>query len=147
MTTSARKIAVRVVLSACDSRTSASIQRVRANTAPRVRNVPATCRYPARASSIPLRRALVTDPPSRIAAGTESPTNASHSTLAIANQGNVSAAGTNTNVPTTRAASQARKGTRSDDVRRAAYAKASVKSGAVMRKIAVTTARDLPIVT
>ena len=120
MTTSARKIAVRVVLSACDSRTSASIQRVRANTAARVRKVPAACRYPARASSMPLRRARVTDPPSRMAAGTQSPMSPSQSTLAIANQGNVSAAGTNTSVPAASATTQARSGTGTGDVSRAA---------------------------
>lgn len=82
-----------------------------------------------------------------MAAGTESPTNASQRTLAIANQGNVSAAGTNTSAPTASATTQARDGTRTGEVSRAAYAKASVKTGAVTRKITVTAARDLPIVT
>ena len=51
------------------------------------------------------------DAPSIIAAGTESPTSASQSTAASANQGRRSAAGQKTSVPTPSATSHERGGT------------------------------------
>ncbi len=143
---SARKMAVRTALSACERSTSASAVRVRTKSAAKVTNDPAACRYPARASSSERRTESTTPRRSAIAAGTERPTRASQKTLASANQGKKSAAGRKTAVPTSRATSHERAGARTRSARLVAYANASVKKGAATRSTTMATSRLLPTV-
>ena len=143
---SARKIAVRTALSACECSTSASPVRVRTKSTANVTKPPAACRYPVRASAIPRRMDATGPLPSATTAGTQSPTSASQRTLAIANHGKRSAAGTKTRVPTSSATSQDRAGARTPRASVVAYANASVKKGAARSRTSVTAARLLPTV-